>query len=36
MIDWNKIQWDVEQAIEDAYLRGYNDGVQTRRVESGA
>jgi hypothetical protein len=27
MIDWNKIQWEVDKAIEDAYIRGYNTGV---------
>lgn len=33
MIDWNKIQREVEQAIEDAYLRGWNAGVQIARNE---
>lgn len=26
-IDWTRLMSEVDQAIEDAYLRGYNTGV---------
>jgi len=35
-IDWTRLMSEVDQAIEDAYLRGYNTGVMlTEKKESG-